>query len=148
MVRRVKGKKTEKWNLLFQFDPCTRVKHFLSIWSLHTWTIQLNSQHHTTFSLMTRFDGGINLIDVCKIQGPICWVFVLAALLLKQISLFVLLESMFQHVVRHLCKMLDTMFQHPGTVQCAWVHAYLYVRPSLFKETIFPYLLDQATRIS
>jgi len=70
-----------------------------------------------------------------------CLVFVLAALLLKQISLFMLL-------VRHLCKMLETMFQHPCTVQCAWVHAYLYVRPSLFKETIFPYLIDQATRIS
>nr|AFK34946.1 unknown [Medicago truncatula] len=46
----------------------------------------------------------------------LCWVFVLAALLLKQISLFVLLEPMFQHMCRHLCKMLDTMFQHPGTV--------------------------------
>jgi len=71
--------------------------------------------------------------------------FVLA---LKQISLYVLLEPMFQHVVRHLCKILDTMFQHPSTVQCAWVHAYLYARPLLFKETIFPYLIDQATRIS
>jgi len=40
------------------------------------------------------------------------------------------------------------MFQHPGTVQCAWVHAYLYARPLLFKETIFPYLIDQATCIS
>ena len=48
----------------------------------------------------------------------------------------------------HLCKMLDMMFQHPGTVQCAWVHAYLYARPLLFKETIFPYLIDQATRMS
>jgi len=28
------------------------------------------------------------------------------------------------------------------------VHAYLYVRPLLFKEIIFPYLIDQATRIS
>jgi len=44
--------------------------------------------------------------------------------------------------------MLDTMFQHPGTVHCAWVHAYLYARLLLFKETIFPYLIDQATRIS
>jgi hypothetical protein len=52
-----------------------------------------------------------------------CWVFVLAALLLKQISLFSKLEPMFQHVVRQFCKMLDTMFQHPSTVQCAWVHA-------------------------
>jgi len=58
------------------------------------------------------------------------------------------LKLMFQHVVRHLYKMLDTMFQHPGTVQCAWVHAYLCGRPSLFKETIFPYLIDKATRIS
>jgi len=48
-----------------------------------------------------------------------CWVFVLATLLLKQISLFVLLEPMFQHEFRHLCKMLDTMSLHPGTVQCA-----------------------------
>jgi len=77
-----------------------------------------------------------------------CWVFVFTALLLKQISLTVLLEPMFQHVFRHLCKMLDTLFQHPGTVQCAWVHAYLYARSLLFKETIFPYLIDQATRIS
>jgi len=73
-----------------------------------------------------------------------CWVFVLAALLLKQISLM----CMFQHVFRHLCKMLDTMFQHPGMVQCAWVHAYLYARALLFKERIFPYLIVQATRIS
>jgi len=78
----------------------------------------------------------------------LCWVFVLAALLLKQISLVCKLEPMFQHMFRHLCKMLDTMFQHPGTVQCAWVHAYLYACPLLFKETIFPYLIDQATRIS
>jgi len=71
-----------------------------------------------------------------------CWVFVLVALLLKQISLFCKLEPKFQHVFRHLCKMLDTMFQHPGTVQCVWVHAYLYARALLFKETIFPYLMD------
>jgi len=57
---------------------------------------------------------------------PTCWVFVLAALLLKQISLFCKLEPRFLHVFRHLCKMLLTMFQHPGMVQCAWVHAYLY----------------------
>ena len=50
-----------------------------------------------------------------------CWVFVFAALLLKQISILVLLEPMFQHVFRHLCKMLDMMFQHPGTVQCVLV---------------------------
>jgi len=81
-------------------------------------------------------------------KGGDCWVFVLAALLLKQISLFVLLEPMFQHEFRHFCKMLDLMFQHPDTVQCAWVHAYLYASPSLFNETIFPYLIDQATRIS
>jgi len=55
---------------------------------------------------------------------------------------------MVQHVFRSLCKMLDTMFQYPGMVQCAWVHAYMYARPLLFKETIFPYLIDQATRIS
>jgi len=78
----------------------------------------------------------------------VCWVFVLDALLLKQISLFYKLEPKFQHVFRHLCKMLVTMLQHPGTVQCAWVHAYLYARALLFKETIFPYLVDQVTRIS
>jgi hypothetical protein len=49
---------------------------------------------------------------------------------------------------RHFCKMLDTMFQHPGTVQCALYHACLYARLLLFKETIFPYLIDQTTRIS
>jgi len=81
-------------------------------------------------------------------QGGDCWVFVLTALLLKQMSLYVLFEPMFQHVVRHLCKMLNTMLQHPGMVQCAWVHAYLYARLLLFKETIFPYLIDQATHIS
>jgi len=43
--------------------------------------------------------------------------------------------------------MLVTMFQHPGTVQCAWVHAYLYARALLFKETIFPYLVDQVALI-
>ena len=37
----------------------------------HTWTVQLSDQHHTLFLLTTRFDKGINLIDVCKIQGPI-----------------------------------------------------------------------------
>jgi len=94
------------------------------------------------------FAFGLNLFYPKFAKGGDCWVFVLDALLLKQISLFVLLEPMFQHVVRHLCKMLDTMFQHPGTVQCACVHAYLYARTSLFKETIFPYLIVQATRIS
>jgi len=68
---------------------------------------------------------------------------VLAALLLKQISLFCKLEPKLQHVFRNLCKMLVTMFQHPGTVQCAWVYAYLYARTLLFKETIFPYLVDK-----
>jgi len=34
------------------------------------------------------------LLYICS-----CWVFVLAALLLKQISLFVLLDTMFQHVL-------------------------------------------------
>jgi hypothetical protein len=78
----------------------------------------------------------------------LCWVFVLAALLLKQISLFCKLEPMFQHVVRQLCKMLYTMFQHPGMVQCAWVHAFMYECPLFIKETIFPELIDQETRIS
>jgi len=67
--------------------------------------------------------------------------------LLKQISLFCKLEPKFQHVFRPLCKMLVTMFQYPGTVQCAWVHAYLYARALLFKETIFLYLVDQVTGI-
>jgi len=49
---------------------------------------------------------------------------------------------------RHLCKMLNTMFQHPGTVQCALFHACLYACLILFKETIFPYLINQATHIS
>lgn len=61
----------------------------------------------------------------------------MAALLLKQISLFCKLEPKFQHVFRRLYKMLDTMLQHSGTVQCAWVLAYLYARLLLFKETIF-----------
>ena len=81
-------------------------------------------------------------------KGGDCWVFVLAALLLKQISLFCKLEPMFQHVVRQLCEMLDTMFQHPGMVQCAWVLPYLYARSLSIKETIFPLLTDQVTRIS
>jgi len=109
----------------------------------------------TTKFLLTIFANGLkHAIKLLPfVMAPIfrfesCWVFVLAALLLKQIALMCKLEPMFQHVVRHLCKMLDTMFQHPGTVQCAWVHAYLYARPLLFKETIFPYLIVQATRIS
>jgi len=44
--------------------------------------------------------------------------------------------------------MLYTMFQHPGTVQCALFHACLYARFILFKETIFPYLIDQAMCIA
>jgi len=32
-------------------------------------------------------------------QIKLCWVFVLAALLLKQISMFVMLDTMFQHVL-------------------------------------------------
>jgi len=32
-------------------------------------------------------------------KGGDCWVFVLAALLLKQISMFVMLDTMFQHVL-------------------------------------------------
>jgi len=49
---------------------------------------------------------------------------------------------------KYLCKMLDTMFQHHGTIQCALFHACLNAHLILFKETIFPYLIDQATRIS
>ena len=49
---------------------------------------------------------------------------------------------------RNLCKMLDTMFQHPGRVQFALFHACLYARLLLFKETIFQYLIDRATHIS
>jgi hypothetical protein len=62
---------------------------------------------------------GFEIEDLNKDPIGYCWVFVLATLLLKQISLLCKLEPMFQHVFRHLCKMLDTMFQHPGTVQCA-----------------------------
>jgi len=32
-------------------------------------------------------------------KGGDCWVFVLAALLLEQISMFVMLDTMFQHVL-------------------------------------------------
>jgi len=32
-------------------------------------------------------------------EDPICWVFVLAALLLQQISMFVMLDTIFQHVL-------------------------------------------------
>jgi hypothetical protein len=32
-------------------------------------------------------------------KGGYCWVFVLAALLLKQISMFVFLDTMFQHML-------------------------------------------------
>ena len=53
-----------------------------------------------------------------------------------------------QTCFKHLYNMLDTMFQHPSTVQCALFHACLFARLILFKETIFPYLIDQATRIS
>jgi len=49
---------------------------------------------------------------------------------------------------RRLYKMLDMMFQHPGTVHRALFHACLYVHLILFKEIIFPYLIDHATRIS
>jgi len=49
---------------------------------------------------------------------------------------------------RHPCTMLDVMFQHPSTVQCALFHARLYTRFILFKEIVFPYLIDQTTRIS
>ena len=72
-----------------------------------------------------------------------CWVFLLAGLLLKQISLSVLLEPMFKHVFTHLCKMLDTIFQHPGTIQCAWVHAYLYARLIFKRKQYFLILLTK-----
>ena len=72
------------------------------------------------YILLTIFLVSFTLIYIMSaLVWGLCWVFVLAALLLKQISLYVLLEPMFQHVVRHLCKMLNTMFQHPGTVHCA-----------------------------
>jgi hypothetical protein len=45
------------------------------------------------------------------------WVFVLAALLLKQISMIVMLDTMFQHILA---------IQHPGTVQCDLFYALLY----------------------
>ena len=72
------------------------------------------------YILLTIFLVSFTLIYIMSaLVWGLCWVFVLAALLLKQISLYVLLEPMFQHVVRHLYKMLNTMFQHPGTVHCA-----------------------------
>jgi len=49
---------------------------------------------------------------------------------------------------RHLCEILDKIFQNPGTVQCVGVLACLYARLILFKETIFPYLIEQTTCIS
>jgi len=43
---------------------------------------------------------------------------------------------------RHLCIMLNTMLQHHGTVQCAWLYAYMYTRLIIFKESVFPYLIE------
>jgi hypothetical protein len=70
------------------------------------------------------------------------WVFVLAALLLKQISMIVMLDTMFQHI---LALLRDVGYDAPtswhGSV-CLVVHA-LY----LIKESPSSYLADQATRI-
>ena len=77
-----------------------------------------------------------------------CWVFVLAALLLRQISMYVLLEQMFQHgsgiYVRCWteCSNILARFSMPEFLQC------MYARLILFKETIFLYIIDQTTRIS
>jgi hypothetical protein len=48
-----------------------------------------------------------------------CWVFGLAALLLKQLSIYCVVGYYFPTWFRHLYVMLNRMFQHPGTVQCA-----------------------------
>ena len=48
----------------------------------------------------------MKFVSLCFSKEGDCWVFVLAALLLKQISMIV---------------MLETMIQHPGTVKCALV---------------------------
>jgi len=77
-----------------------------------------------------------------------CWVFVLAALLLKQISMYVLLEQIFQHgsgiYVRCWteCSNILAWFSVAEFLQC------MCARLILFKETIFLYIIDQATRIS
>jgi len=76
-----------------------------------------------------------------------CWVFVLAAWLLKQISMYVLLEQMFQHslgiYVRCWTKCSKSWHGSVCLSSCLYVRA-----PNIFKETIFLYLIDQATRIS
>jgi len=35
---------------------------------------------------------------------------------------------------RHFCKMLDMMFQHPGTVQCTFIYVWLYARFILLRN--------------
>jgi len=49
----------------------------------------------------------------------LCWVFVLAALLLKQISIYCVIGYYVPTWFRHPYEILDRMFQHPGTVECA-----------------------------
>ena len=44
---------------------------------------------------------------------------------------------------RYLCKMLDTMFQHPDTIQCAQIYAYLYARLILFGNPHLHILLSK-----
>ena len=44
---------------------------------------------------------------------------------------------------RHLCKMLDTMFQHRGTVQCALFHACLYALVILLRKPLSHILLTK-----
>jgi hypothetical protein len=72
-----------------------------------------------------------------------CWVFVLTALLLKQISIKCVVRYYVPTWFRHPYEMLDRMFQHPGTVQCAWVHAYLYARLIFKREQLFLNLMTK-----
>jgi hypothetical protein len=44
---------------------------------------------------------------------------------------------------RRLFIMLDTMFQHPGMVQCAWLYAYLYARFYYLRKPYFLILLTK-----
>jgi len=52
-------------------------------------------------------------------KGGDCWVFVLAALMLKQISINCVVGYYVPTWFRHPYVMLNRMVQHPGTVQYA-----------------------------
>jgi len=66
-----------------------------------------------------------------------------ATLLLKQISIRCVVGYYVPTSFRHLCEMLDTVFQHPGTVQCVWVHAYLYARFTFLRKPLFRILVTK-----